>query len=657
MSFFQTQLRQVFDGLGIDTSGRRLIFVGSLPVEAGDYVWTDGTVIFGNVSKKTLSPMIAEKAGIPVHGGVGEWFLEDDPEQFRVGYCKSSGTFKDYNIVRGDWIVNDGENIRAGDETFEEQKVLDAELGEEGELFLVTDGRYRENQVRRYTNNLYLRRYRCPATLGDAFSEFSVGTSDGRPTFACLVYTYAYNGSTVAFGLDPAQELPPELCNADRDIKFFRNGEQIGSFNLKSFADAAAELAWTIEPKIMANTSTDTAAINLTQQPAPPEAFIAMKYARVISMHVSKNGDWDAIISASAYGYCFPYLSLKASIFFASFPNDEYKTFSDELERCMNIFDEVVEEGWYDTLTFELYPPFTGDKKDDNGDWTEEYKAYVLQKAAFSVPRARFTYKVWYPILFNSFIVTRVHNGEIVEVIQSNAGGGLTVELRELEWDEKHLEPESVFTDFVAESAPPLKKEWTFPLDDEFYFRADGIRIKSIFARDGDEKILDIAPATAQTLHGVYYFYETSFIFPTRFVYPKTADSSNTDSRAQHFASAMSTPLNSVFNRYILRPMPMYHIALADYTEDEAGGYFKDYSNVYLDAWYRWGPDHFPLSESLGLQHVFVKLRGGACLLGIHGGNLIKINADGTVDVILHDLKNFRLHEMRKITRAKDRSQ
>ena len=103
--FYQTILKSVKDGLAVDVQGKQLRFVGYLPVQEGDSVWTDGTVIFGNAPPKSL-PNIADDllSGVPVLG-----------EELR-GYVNKAGKYHKKNIAEDSWIINNNKIFRHGGE-------------------------------------------------------------------------------------------------------------------------------------------------------------------------------------------------------------------------------------------------------------------------------------------------------------------------------------------------------------------------------------------------------------------------------------------------------------------------------------------------------------------------------------------------------------
>lgn len=119
--FYQTTLQSVKNGVAVDIQGKQLRFIGYLQVQAGDTVWTDGNVIFGNVPPKS-TPNIAEPLkGVPVLG--------DDLR----GYIKKSGNYRQKNIIEDNWIVNNSRHYKHGGD----ENLLDVEL-----ITKITTGSY-----------------------------------------------------------------------------------------------------------------------------------------------------------------------------------------------------------------------------------------------------------------------------------------------------------------------------------------------------------------------------------------------------------------------------------------------------------------------------------------------------------------------------------
>lgn len=112
--FFKTQIGSINSNGVFDTAGRRLIFIGDLPVKVGDWVFSDGKYVFGNAPPKG-SPVIFndEPSGIPV--------LADNLR----GYFSDNAAFKKYSIKGERWISN-AEKTYAHDT--DDANIIDAEI-------------------------------------------------------------------------------------------------------------------------------------------------------------------------------------------------------------------------------------------------------------------------------------------------------------------------------------------------------------------------------------------------------------------------------------------------------------------------------------------------------------------------------------------------
>lgn len=103
--FYATKIQSIQGNIAIDENGKRLTFIGYLPVHAGDTVYTDGTIIFGNVPAKGGSLLVEEEeepSGIPVLAD-----KDSETEAEMRGYITENGKYKTYKIAGENWIVND----------------------------------------------------------------------------------------------------------------------------------------------------------------------------------------------------------------------------------------------------------------------------------------------------------------------------------------------------------------------------------------------------------------------------------------------------------------------------------------------------------------------------------------------------------------------
>ena len=133
--FFKTQIQKVNLNSAVDVSGRNLVFAGNLPCQAGDFVWTDGNVIFGHMQPQATPFFFDDStSGVPV--------LTDTLR----GYFNKSGKFKSYSIANDSWIVNDQKIFAHGN-----SDIYDAEISFSGDL--LTAELINSSLMRVYKNN------------------------------------------------------------------------------------------------------------------------------------------------------------------------------------------------------------------------------------------------------------------------------------------------------------------------------------------------------------------------------------------------------------------------------------------------------------------------------------------------------------------------
>lgn len=124
--FYATKIQSVSNGVAVDEHGRTLRFIGFLNVKAGDTVYTDGRVIFGNVKPKGGSDVVDEPGGIPA--------LADNLR----GYFTKNGRYCRYKIAGEEWIVNGKKNFFHDKDA---DQIIDAEIaveeGKETGVYLV----------------------------------------------------------------------------------------------------------------------------------------------------------------------------------------------------------------------------------------------------------------------------------------------------------------------------------------------------------------------------------------------------------------------------------------------------------------------------------------------------------------------------------------
>lgn len=123
--FYSTTIKSIGEYGIVDTQGRYLSFIGDLPVKEGDTVYTDGRFIFGHAPPKGSPAIFDEPSGIPALGDEDE----SGKDELR-GYFTTSGKYKRYRVKGDEWITN-AEKTYAHDGSFEDvddENVIDAEI-------------------------------------------------------------------------------------------------------------------------------------------------------------------------------------------------------------------------------------------------------------------------------------------------------------------------------------------------------------------------------------------------------------------------------------------------------------------------------------------------------------------------------------------------
>lgn len=610
--FYQTKLRNVNGASATDVNGKHLKFVGFNPAQAGDTVWTDGKVIFGHIPCRS-TPVLDTLNGIPVLGN-----------KLR-GYFKKNGKFKNYQTAEDDWIINGSSIFKHGSKNIDGQKVIDADIFADAQgksSYIVTDGFYRKNHCVKYNHHMFRKIHSTAADVIDSSIAYSV----------CM-QVLPLVGEEITLGVDS-----PDL---NQSIKIFKGDSLIREISLQPYADFITEKCWTAEPKIMANSQNNN--VNYHQQPPPPsDSFIASTYARPISFRISQNGDWDAIIFASSYGYCFPYVVSNGSVLEATFNSNvgASTSFSESLISCTNNIERsIFNYNSHPFLQIEKYPKFTGDKKVD-GEYTDAYITYIEDKIAYYIPLVRFQFSDWHTVHFGASAFLRVTNGEIISVMNLQIRGGTRIVIFE-DWDEQQkvwFKADYRFN-IPTES---LENDWDFPIEDGFYFKGRGNNIQAIC--DAENNV--IADFAEIGLYEIGTYFKTSsteeYIDHTDSTaedYMRKLNLSSLGLIWMHDVVDISYYTNegdffrSTIQTYFNKRYPNLQNATDYYLLDNC---FDAYSN---DGFFRFNPCIAPLTN-------------GNYLIGIHEGELF-LKQDNQWIKKADNLKNFRLRHLKNISKAK----
>lgn len=635
--FYQTQIAKLCAGGAIDTQGKRLRFIGNLPVGEGDRVWTDGTVIFGHVPpRNTPSTTPFTPPQIPALG-YGNC----------TGFVSLGGNLTHARLMDEGWITNNEKFFEHGEETFNDKRVIDALVTDDNDLYVATEGIYKKNQQVTYNHLMYTNTLVYPAEYTE-----EVDMDSG-------LFPY-HTPSDIHFCPGDLLSLGNTYSNKNDDIVIYKNGTEIVRHNLKSYADAAVDLALPVKNQIMQQSSKE--GLSLFRTDSPPDDFIASAYAWIVAFNIKTNGDWDALINASAYGYCFPYVSFNGSAFAASFPNDEDKVFSNYLEHFMRIFENYVFNQQVIPLQIEQYPAFTGIKIDENGNFTAEYQQYVLDKCAYYIPLVRFRHNIWFPALFCASLLFKVHNGVIVDTLIEYKEGALYTEfLPFIDWNEKaftvstnpldnknHAGKVSIININLTRMT---RKPITFPIGDNYYFKVGNEQFEAIYDNDNNE-ILDLSDLDRRIINDFFtetyhicYYGESSLSRYTRF---------SIDNTASTWASQRNVSVNKILNKekvivdrlysYITNyyhPFGHNSISLDDQISSEFfkhNGWIQSISNS---------------NEDIRLIKLCLSvLTRDRFLLGVKDFGLYLINPNGETKKLGNGLKNFRLSKLKHKSKA-----
>lgn len=644
MAYYTTQIKSVGAGTAVDVQGKTLRFIGNLPCQTGDTVWTDGKVIFGNMTRHDTPMLDGAPSGIPV--------VADEingNSNMKCGYFKLSGAFKYKQIAEDSWVTNSDKKYAHGDGTFNGARIIDAEISDNGGLYVVTDGIYRECNFITYKNHLF--------RLLHYFVR-------GEPTaYGSITRIASYEGDDVQLGVNAEDK--------DISVGIFKDDEKITEVSLKPFAEIAAEKSLAVRNAIMARSENIAGCVNFFQQPQPPESFVAMSYARVLAFKISPKGDWDALISASAYGFCFPYLVLDGSVLEPTF-NSYYgasKTFSEKLVECLDAIEQsIFTDRYYPFLNVEKYPQFSG-TIEYNGVYTPEYQTYIENKIAYYIPLIRFKHLEWYVVAFGASLQFRVHNGEIVDTVVEHTFGGNNVYITS-SWNEEkrtrneRVSPSQIYTaatyltDVFCLEDNLIETDWSFPINKNFYLKGTGYKITGIVDRSGTAVSSSIPP-----------FYQGDlFVSVSPF-----SVSNYIDAKAKELAKKIAAEtgyddeLNFIWHRLIVLPAPHFtryrdNAVLAKnliYQPAALLNLIELWSYMLVDGIYdaKTPPDSdderdgFDRDGYYRLNPSLATLCKDKFLFGNYGGELFAY--DNGWHQTGNGLRNFRLRKMKNVNKAR----
>ena len=660
--FFRTQLKTVGAGGAMDMQGRRLNFIGYLPVAAGDWVYTDGNVIFGNVKPKGAPAIFAEQSGVPI--------LADDLR----GYFSSRGTFKPYNIAPDDWISNSKHHFFHGLDSFNSDKIIDAYTADNGDEFIVTNGIFREVNGR--NTACLIARIRDPRSFADASD-----LENGVISVVGQIYSWAQILGVKGY---PTEYSP---------VNLFVNGDLKQSLDLRPYATDVQNRALLIANQIMAQSYEGTEPYpyimpstlyygynryypqtDESRLDYPGSPFLAYTVAYVQTCNVSDTA-FDGTVYASTYGYCFPYIKSRLRLFISYMDFDPFANYASGVVAKRH---KVAWDTWVDRfgtsadgIAFEgnlqlrewLCVPF-GVSCIYRISTTDDPVPIVIHCAG-----NRGIQDVAFDDRYNRYpALSSFKDGYSMVPFGSSS----TYRYSYSAWEKRQI--------YFSTSAP--EKEWTdlLPVGDGFY-TLDKFGRLSFFDSKGNTVAENIPihdnfcnveidwnsfSMQEQTFRATNSFYVDSEKVDAEQVYTTYTFlkyNSNTGRSCELFNHKPNSIHHTVFtpDGNELFGMTKIHETIlpvdgAEYAE-EAGDPGNDvYHSTALNT------DFLPVDgyyikkndslEPLQFTPLFFQFKNGAYLFGVKGGKLYLKTAD-TIRIVGDGLKNFRLNELKKISKAK----
>lgn len=316
--FYKTRIKSVTNGGAIDVNGTPLTFIGYLPVKAGDTVFTDGKVIFGNAPPKGSPAVFDVPSGIPVLGD--ENLLSDKEEELR-GYFTRNGTFRKFNVAQDDWITNSDKEFTGGEEKFEDEKVIDAFINKSREKLVLTGGIYRDSHTLDLTGvRLSFLDYRTWYYQNDWYSD-----KRDIPCNRMRVYKQTLGSekfpdddeaSPATIFVNDKKEGEIDLEKYAKDIeerasecaeKIMEQAEQAYQKNGENLSIQRFNQLWNMAYYEYSESEAQNEKDPLVAKAAPDEPFTAYTIAYIQTANFNEDG-FSGTVFAATYGYCFPYI-------------------------------------------------------------------------------------------------------------------------------------------------------------------------------------------------------------------------------------------------------------------------------------------------------------------------------------------------------------
>ena len=597
--FYRTQIKSVTGSIVVDKDGKKLQFMGYLPVKAGDWVFTDGKFIFGNVPPRGSAVTFSdEPSGVPVL----------DSGELR-GYFTQNGVFKKYRVAQDDWITNSDKKFAHGAEFIDETKVINAGFSERGEKLVATDGIYQDSRI-----------------FEGTYVSISTSAELWRDRYLWMYGDPKVIDQHLGSEYFPSEQKNPKIFiddKKDREIDLEPYAKKVEQYALVS-ANSIMQLSAappnnsyiTLENlvamfKDMYDTSHSIWSLYFDKLALPPpdEPVITYSAAHILTSTVNEDG-LDGLIFAAAYGYCFPHIQPRFSETFSSGVPWDYAKFGIRSTpvylyewKCVPFgFSAIFQIGKMEPIAFRDFGGINSDLPViDRG------KAIIIDN-----------------IIAGSHI--NIHDYDVISTRHIELLSGLTAQ----EFDEYTL----------------------FPVGEGFY-QIDKFGRLTFFDSD-KKKIAENIPVHddfchIEIEHGEYAMAGFTFLFNDKphlhcKIYTPDGNVENKVmfiggyGRYESYKDENGNVIEKLFieggnPQNILEPSTGY------YTIPPMDGYYIKYPTG--------------ICEPLQFTPLFYQFQNGSYLYGVKGGKLYLKPKDGKAELIGDGVKNFRLQELKKISKAK----
>ena len=328
--FYATRIKEISDDKAVDVQGKVLSFIGYLPVEVGDTVFTDGNVIFGYSKVKGGYNIFSDKVKFFTVPVLGDKYLLSELEEELRGYLNNRGKYKKYRIAGTNWIVN-SKKLYAHD--LNAENIIDAYIADNGETFVATSGFYKKSQAIELHYPVLIPRGNIVVPFNSSYKYISCSPKSPHP-YPLILGSNSFGDENTkarilkkdfqtdelnfveAFDLEPyaidiearalqcsenileqsynEENLPLDIFDYvswqeldDRNKNYFRGMYEVNDLNPDDYFPEDYFLPEDIMTR--------------------PDTFIAHTYAHIITCNIGKDG-LSGIVFATSYGYCFPYI-------------------------------------------------------------------------------------------------------------------------------------------------------------------------------------------------------------------------------------------------------------------------------------------------------------------------------------------------------------